>query len=115
MTNEEIAASWVQGLTGDSPILEQLSSPAMRIWHSHDNQWLTREEGAARMAESGATNEPTLFQDIRVTPTKGGFVVQGWIENLGRGVKTHIVQICSVEGDQVASCEEYLAPEMSLG
>jgi len=114
MTNEEIAATWVQGLTGDWPLLEQLSSPTMRIWHSHDNQWLTREEGAARMAESGATNESPSFQDIRVTPTKHGFVLQGWIESLD-GAKTHIVQICSVEDDKVASCEEYVAPEMSLG
>jgi hypothetical protein len=115
MTNEEVAASWVQGLMGDWLLLEQLSSPTMRIWHSHDNQWLTREEGAARIAESAATNEPVQFRDIRATPTKDGFLVQGWIEGLGGGAKTHIVQICSVEGDQVSSCEEYVAPEMSIG
>jgi hypothetical protein len=112
--NQEIADQWVQGLTGNWSILETLSSPTMRVWHSHDNLWLTREEGAARMAESGATDQSPSFQDIRVTPTTHGFVLQGWVDGLA-GAKTHVVQICTVEDDHVASCEEYIAPEMSLG
>jgi hypothetical protein len=113
--NQQIADRWIDGLTGDWSILEALSSPTMRIWHSHDNLWLTREEGAARMAESGATDRSPSIQDIRATPTTHGFVLQGWVEGLADGGKTHIVQICTVEDDKVATCEEYIAPEMNLG
>src|ERR1700722_15454070 len=112
--NQEIADQWVDGLTGNWSVLETLSSPTMRVWHSHDNQWLTREEGAARMAESGTADQSPSFQDIRVTPTTHGFVLQGWADGLA-GVKTHIVQICTVEKGKVASCEEYIAPEMNIG
>jgi hypothetical protein len=112
--NQEVADQWVEGLTGNWSILETLSSPTMRVWHSHDNLWLTREEGAARMAESGTTDQSPSFQDIRVTPTTHGFVLQGWVDRLA-GAKTHIVQICTVEDGRVASCEEYIAPEMTIG
>src|ERR1700728_3356731 len=110
--NQEIADQWVEGLAGNWSILETLSSPTMRVWHSHDNRWLTREEGAARMAEYGATDQSSSFQDIRVTTTTHGFVLQGWVDGLP-GAKTHIVQISTVENGQVASSEEYIAPEMS--
>ncbi len=115
-SNEEVAALWVKGLAGDWSILEGLSSPTMRVWHSHDNQWLTREEGAARMAESGATAAPPSFEDVRVHPTATGFVLQGSVQGLpGGSGRTHIVQVCTVENGQIASCEEYIAPEMQLG
>jgi hypothetical protein len=115
-SNEEVAALWVKGLAGDWSILEGLSSPKMRVWHSHDNEWLTREQGAARMAESGAGAAAPSFADVRAVVTASGFVVQGSIEGLGGGGgRTHIVQICTVENGQIASCEEYIAPEMTLG
>jgi hypothetical protein len=111
--DEELAARWLEGLGGNWAILETLSSPTMRVWHSHDNEWLTREQGTARMAESGARDQPPSFNDLRATITESGFVVQAWIDSLGEG-KTHIVQVCTVEDGRVASCEEYIAPEMNL-
>jgi hypothetical protein len=67
------------------------------------------------MAESGAANGSPSLHDIRTTPTDSGFVLQGWIEGLAGGAKAHIVQICTVKEEKVASCEEYVAPEMNLG
>jgi hypothetical protein len=97
----------------------------MRVWHSHDSMWLTAAESQARMAESGGgdagTNMAASFQDVRATPTQDGFVVQAWIAGLtgaglaGAGGRTHVVQICTVEDGLIASCEEYIAPEMPLG
>jgi hypothetical protein len=113
-TNEEIAARWAQGLTGDWSILEALTSPTMRVWHSHDGEWLTAEQGAARMADSGAMATPPSFADVRTIPTDSGFIVQGSIAGLMGSGKTHIVQVCTVEDGQIAVCEEYIAPEMNL-
>jgi ketosteroid isomerase-like protein len=115
-TNEQTAQRWVQGLTGDWSILAELSSPTMRVWHSHDNQWLTRAESEVRMAEAGPTQAPSSFENLRATVTEDGFVIQGSVVGIGgsAGV-THIVQICTVEDGRIASCEEYIAPEMSLG
>jgi hypothetical protein len=114
MGNADLAAQWVKGLSGDWTILEALSSPSMKIWHSHDNQWLTREEGAGRMAESRSTSSVPSFEDVRTIVTETGFVVQGSVEGLGAG-RTYIVQICTVDAGRIASCEEYIAPEMTLG
>jgi hypothetical protein len=114
-TNEAIAARWVEGLTGNWSILETLSSPQMRVWHSHDNVWLDREAAAARMAESGGAPTTPAFTDVRALATETGFVVQGSISGLGGGGQTHIVQIITLADGLVASCEEYIAPEMNLG
>lgn len=113
VTNQEVADQWVEGLTGNWAILETLSSPTMRVWHSHDNTWLTREEGAARMASETRDYAP-VFQDVRATPTQKGFIVQGSIAGLGGAGKTHIIQVLTVKDGKIASCEEYIAPEMSL-
>jgi hypothetical protein len=113
--NQEVAQQWVAGLTGDWSILEALSSPTMRVWHSHDNVWLTREEGAARMESSQSAAAPPVFEDVRATPTDKGFIVQGSIAGLGGTGKTHIIQVLTVEEGKIAACEEYIAPEMSLG
>jgi len=116
-SNEEVAALWVKGLTGDWSILEGLSSPTMRVSHSHDNLWLTREEGAARMAESsaGAPAAPPSFEDVHTLITDTGFVLRASVQGMGgQGGRTHIVQICTVRDGQLASCEEFIAPEMKL-
>ena len=106
---------WVKGLAGDWSILAALSSPTMRVWHSHDNVWLTREEGAARMAKSASAPAPA-FENVRFILTESGFIVQGSIAGLGgQPGRTHIVQICTVEKGLLASCEEFIAPEMKLG
>jgi hypothetical protein len=109
-SNAEVAAQWVQGLTGDWSLLEALSSPTMRVWHSHDGQWLTREESEARMA-AGMADSPPSFGDVRALSTETGFVVQATLAGLRGTGPTHIVQICTVEGGRIASCEEYIAPE----
>jgi hypothetical protein len=116
-SNAEVAALWAKGLSGDWSILERLSSPVMRVWHSHDNMWLTREESAARMAESTspAASAPPSFDDVRTTASETGFVVQCSVRGLtGESGRTHIVQICTVEDGLVASCEEFIAPESNL-
>jgi hypothetical protein len=115
-TNAEVATLWVKGLTDDWSILEGLSSPTMRVWHSHDDMWLTREEGAARMAASaGATAPMPVFEITRSIVTDAGFVVQGSIAGMGgQPGRTHIVQICTVDNGLIASCEEFIAPEMKL-
>jgi hypothetical protein len=114
-TNAEIADQWAKGLQGDWSILAALTSPTMRVWHSHDGVWLTSEESSTRMAESDAMATPPSFRDIRTIPTETGFVVQGWIDGLAGGSRSHIVQVCTVEDGHIASCEEYIAPEMDLG
>jgi ketosteroid isomerase-like protein len=114
VTNEEVSELWVKGLAGDWASLEGLASPSMRVWHSHDGEWLTREQSAARMETSGAMRTPPSMKDLRCTVTATGFVVQGWIEGVGDSGKTHIAQLCTVEDGRVASCEEYIAPEMNL-
>jgi hypothetical protein len=115
-TNQETARRWVDGLKGDWSILAELSSPTMRVWHSHDDQWLTREESTARMAESGAGDNGGSFENLRATVTEKGFIVQGSLTRIGGSAGlTDIVQICTVEDGRIASCEEYIAPEMSLG
>jgi len=112
--NQQVADQWVEGLAGNWTILERLSSPTMRVWHSHDNIWLTREEGAARMASSESRSSPPVFEDVRAMPTPNGFIVQGSIAALGAAGKTHIIQVLTVEDGKIAACEEYIAPEMSL-
>jgi ketosteroid isomerase-like protein len=123
MTNADVAAAWVKGLTSDFSTLAALSSPEMRVWHSHDDMWLTRAEGEARMAESaaaamasGAPAAMPVFEITRSIVTDTGFVVQGSIAGMGGQVgRTHIVQICTVDNGLIASCEEFIAPEMKLG
>ena len=114
--HDEVAAQWVKGLTGEWSLLEALSSPTMRVWHSHDGQWLTREESEARMAAAGmAPGDPSSagpsFGDVRTLSTETGFVVQAKLEGRGGSGPIHIVQICTVEDGRIASCEEYIAPE----
>lgn len=114
-THDEVATRWVQGLGGEWTVLEELSAPTMRVWHSHDDRWLTREESEARLAESGAAAAPPAFDDIRAVATTTGFVVQASVDGLGGSGRMHIVQICTVVDGRVAACEEYIAPEMGLG
>jgi ketosteroid isomerase-like protein len=128
MTNAEVAAAWVKGLTSDFSTLAALSHPEMRVWHSHDDMWLSRAESEARMAESAAAATPSddessgtpaampVFEITRSIVTDTGFVVQGSIAGLGGNPgRTHIVQICTVDNGLIASCEEFIAPEMKLG
>jgi hypothetical protein len=113
VTNSEVADLWLTGLSGDWDSLRDLSSPSMRIWHSHDEIWLTREQGEARVAESGAMQSSPLH-DLRATATERGFLIQGWIGGDRGRAKTHVVQVCTVEDGLVISCEEYIAPTTSL-
>jgi hypothetical protein len=53
---------------------------------------------------------------VRSILIESGFIVQGSIAGLGgQPGRTHIVQICTVEKGLLASCEEFIAPEMKLG
>ncbi|MDO8363033.1 MAG: hypothetical protein Q7V88_09055 [Actinomycetota bacterium] len=116
--NDTVAAQWAKGLAGDWAILAQLSSPTMRVWHSHDDMWLTREESIARMAAAAADAPapPPSFEQVRTLATATGFVVQATVQGLGgQPGPTHIVQICTVVDGLIAACEEYIAPETSLG
>jgi hypothetical protein len=110
ISNEQVAARWQQGLSGDWAILEELSSPTMKVWHSNDGLWITREEGAARIAAMDATASPPPFRDVRTIATESGFIVQATIPDTGKGT-THILQVCTVENGRIASCEEFIAPE----
>ncbi len=112
-TNGEIAAQWAKGLAGEWSLLEPLTSPTLRVWHSHDDQWMDRAQAEAQMAQAGAAG--VTLEDVRTLVTDGGFVVQATLDAGGGAGRTHIVQICTVEDGRVASCEEYLAPEMKLG
>jgi hypothetical protein len=114
VTNQEIAEQWVDGLTREWSVLETLSSPTMRVWHSHDNVWLDRADAAARMQQSGERTASPRFEDVRAIPTEKGFIVQGSIQGLAGNGRTHIVQILTVEDGKIAACEEYIAPEMNL-
>lgn len=108
--HSEIAARWAEGLRGDWGILEQLTSPTMRVWHSHDDLWLDVEESSARMPPA-EERQPPSFRDVRTHVTPTGFVVQAAIEGFaGAGGRTHIVQILTVQDGRIASCEEYIAP-----
>jgi hypothetical protein len=113
-THDEVATRWVQGLRGDWAVLEDLSAPTMRVWHSHDDRWLTREGSEARLAESGAAGSPPAFDDIRAVATTTGFVVQASVDGPDGSGRMHIVQVCTVIDGHVAACEEYIAPEMGL-
>jgi hypothetical protein len=105
-------------LTGDRELLAELSADTLRVWHSYDEQWLTREQAEVRMAqaESAAAGQAAMpaLQDLRTLVTDTGFVVQAAMAGLGDGGRTHIVQICTVEDGRVTSCEEYIAPGMNL-
>jgi hypothetical protein len=114
-THDEVATRWVQGLGGEWALLEELASPTMRVWHSHDDRWLSREESEARLAESGAAAAPPAFADLRVVATTTGFVVQASVDGPDGGGRMHIVQVCTVVDGRIATCEEYIAPEMVLG
>ena len=112
-TNGEIAAQWATALAGDWSLLERLTSPTLRVWHSPDDQWMERAQAEAQMAQAGAAG--LALQDVRTLVTERGFVVQAALDAGGGSGRTHIVQICTVEDGRVASCEEYIAPEMTPG
>jgi hypothetical protein len=111
-TNHDVADRWVEGLRGDWSILEELSAPTMRVWHSFDNVWLERGEAEARMADAGNQAGLSQLGDIRTVTTEHGFIVQA---SLGSGsdgaARTHVVQILTVVDGLIAACEEYVAPE----
>jgi hypothetical protein len=67
------------------------------------------------MESSAGGAPPTVFEDVRATPTQNGFIIQGSVRGLPGAPVTHIVQVVTVEDGKVAACEEYIAPEMSLG
>jgi hypothetical protein len=114
VTNSEVADLWLAGLSGDLGSLHDLSSPSMRVWHSHDEMWLTREQAEARVAASGAMQSSPAMHDLRATATERGFLVQGWVGGDRGQAKTHIVLVCTVEDGLVTCCEEYIAPTTSL-
>jgi phage baseplate assembly protein gpV len=114
-TNDDIAAKWLKGLTGDIFSLAELSSENMRVWHSFDGTWLTRDEATARMMESGMSAAPPALENPRALVTDAGFIVQASAEGIDGGGRTHVVQILTVEGGQVIACEEYVASETPLG
>jgi hypothetical protein len=115
MTNEEVAARWAEGLSGDWAILATLTSPTMQVWHSHDDQWLDTAASQARMDEAGGPPRGPVFDAVKVHVTQGGFVVQAALHGIAGAARTHIVQILTVEDGLVARCEEYIAPTMTLG
>jgi hypothetical protein len=106
-SNETVASQWIEALGSDITLIDKVRAPDMRVWHSNDNQWLSRQESDARMARTGPV--PAFF-NLRAQATETGFVVQGTIA-IGGG-QTHIVQVNTVEDGLVVSCEEYIAPEM---
>ena len=113
-THQDVADRWVEGLRGDWSILEALSAPTMRVWHSFDNVWLDREESEARMAASESQAALSQLQDIRTETTEHGFIVQASLVAAGGGAaRTHILQILTVVDGMIVACEEYVAPEMT--
>lgn len=111
-----IADQWVEGLTGNWALLATLTSPTMRVWHSHDDEWLDTVTASARMADSGANPMAGGFHDVRATATATGFLVQASLDGLpGSSGRLQVVQVLTVEDGMVVACEEYLAPAMTLG
>jgi len=107
--SNDVGRRWADALAGgDWSELAVLSSPEMRVWHSHDNLWLTMAESSSRIAEVAA--EPPKFHDVRSMPTAEGFVIQACLEPPGEA-RRHIVQVCAVSDGRVVTCEEYIAPE----
>lgn len=111
-TNGEIAARWAAGLAGEWSLLEQLTSSTLRGWHSHDDQWMERAQAEGQMAQASAAG--LALEDVRTLITEQGFVVQAVLDAGAGSGRTHIIQICTVEDGLVASCEEYVAPQMNL-
>jgi hypothetical protein len=115
MTNAEVAARWAEGLSGDWAILASLTSPTMRVWHSHDDLWLDTAASQARMDGAGGPPKGPVFDGVKVHVTESGFVVQAALTGFAGAARTHIVQVLTVEDGLVAACEEYIAPTMELG
>jgi ketosteroid isomerase-like protein len=113
--NDELARQWAIGLTGDLAAMAPLTSPAMRVWHSTDGEWLDATTAAQRMADASAGSTPVVgaFEEVRTMATSNGFVVQAVIDR--GGVRTHIAQVLTVEDGVVVSVEEYIAPEETVG
>jgi hypothetical protein len=108
--HDELAQRWAIGLTGDLAAIAPLTSPAMRVWHSTDGEWLDAGQAAARMAAANAgAATPAAFRDVRTHVTPSVFVVQAVLDR--GGVLTHVVQVLTVDDGLVSAVEEYLAPE----
>jgi NADPH-dependent ferric siderophore reductase len=111
-THDEVAARWATGLaTGDLAVLAELTSPTMRVWHSHDDTWLSLDEATAAMSAAAGAGAMPALQNVRTHTTPTGFVLQGLVELPGIG-RTHIVQVNTVVDAKVDGCEEYIAAEM---
>jgi len=109
--NEAIVTRWGNGLANGMVGLEGILSPTARIWHSNDGEWLSRDVAQQRMIESqSARPAPTSgFRDVRSHATVTGGVIQAVVD-LDGGV-AHIVQMLTVEGDEIVALEEYIAPQ----
>jgi hypothetical protein len=107
--HQDLATRWAEGLARSFGALGPLQSPTMRVWHSTDGQWVSREDADRHAAAVEAAGRPQ-FSHVRTLTTSSGFVLQATLGTAG-GPTTHLVQIVTVEDGLVTCIEEYVAPE----
>jgi hypothetical protein len=114
--NDELAELWVESLkASDFKALGKLMADGVKIWHSFDGMWLTKEEGDARMADApqpGGDAAASLFGDVRAQATATGVLVQATMGAGGLGPQpVHIVQVLTADDGLITVVEEYIAAQ----
>jgi hypothetical protein len=115
-SNVELAEEWVAGLlASDFTRLGELMADDVKIWHSFDGMWLTREEGDARMSAApppSGDGAASMFGDVRSQATATGVLVQA---TMGAGAMSpqpvHIVQVLTANDGLITVVEEYIATQ----
>ena len=102
----------------DADALRAIHEPEARTWHNHDGRCVSVEDSARSLAWLHRQVPDLRLDDVRVTPTSEGFVVQWTMAGTARRGPLQLHSCVVVElspAGKVAAASEYLDSAQLLG
>lgn len=103
---------------GDIATMYDTLAPGCPVWHNYDEQTITPEYTAKVLASMHAAVTNPRYTNRKFFVVRGGFVQQHILEATrkddGTKVRLPAMLICKVEGDKIATLEEYFDSAQQL-
>jgi limonene-1,2-epoxide hydrolase len=94
--------------------IADLYGDSIVVWHNHTNVFENKSENISSLSDFFELFSSVSYEDIKLTPTNGGFVQQHVIRGK-LAANDHVVElpvclVAQIEGSKIVRLDEYVDP-----